>query len=300
MFQPSIRKIVLTFAVFTAMTATADSREASVHGTSELVLDFNYNVTLREAKEECILMAKNDAIAKEFGELVTSDVVETMSESDGETTKSDYMESHEMKARGVWLRETKPTKFDVDYFDGKLVLKAEVWGKAREIKQSKVELKWKIMKDGNGKRMATQMFYDYPNKKDKEKIYVTFKAPTDGYVAIYLTQWSADVTDCLLPYRKNTSGLHEVKGGKEYTFFDKSFDPQANSISLTADNGDKDKYQMVIIFSPNKFYRPADIEVKGKNQVLNSSNFQKWLLTQQRDEDMVVEKKFVTVMKPKD
>ena len=210
------------------------------------------------------------------------------------------MESHELKARGVWTEQTKPTKFDVDYFDGKLVLKAEVWGKAREIRQSKTELKWKIMKDGNGKRVATQMFYDYPDKRDKEKVYVTFKAPTDGYVAVYLTQWSADMTDCLLPYKKNTSGLHPVQGGQEYTFFDKKTDPSANSISLTVDKGDREKYQVVIIFSPNKFYRPSDIEEKGKNQVLSSSKFQKWLISQQRDEDMVVEKKFVTVTKPKD
>lgn len=297
--QHSLRRFVLLFAVFTAITVDAQRRVANVHGTSELVLYFNYNVTLREAKEECINMAKNDAIAREFGELVTSDVVETVVQSDGETTASDYMESHSLKAQGIWLEDTK-LKFDVDYFDGKLVLKAEVWGKAREIKQSKVDLKWKIMKDGNGKRVATKMFYDYPNKKDKEKIYVTFKAPTDGYVAIYLTQWSTDVTDCLLPYKKNTSGLHPVKGGKEYVFFDKAEDPQANSVSLTVDKGDKEKYQVVIVFSPNKFYRPSDIEMKGKNQILSSSKFQKWLLTQQRDEDMVVETEFVTVMKPND
>ncbi len=299
MIQPTMRMIVLLFAVFTAMTAGAQ-REARVHGTSEYVLDFNSRLSLREAKEECIALAKNNAIKAEFGELVTSDVVETTMQSDGETTASDYVESHELKARGVWTEQTKPTKFDVDYFDGKLVLKAEVWGKAREIRQSKTELKWKIMKDGNGKRVATQMFYDYPDKRDKEKVYVTFKAPTDGYVAVYLTQWSADMTDCLLPYKKNTSGLHPVKGGQEYTFFDKKTDPSANSISLTVDKGDREKYQVVIIFSPNKFYRPSDIEEKGKNQVLSSSKFQKWLISQQRDEDMVVEKKFVTVTKPKD
>jgi hypothetical protein len=266
-------------------------RTVTVNGTYTYIVGDNDDISLREAKVKCIELAKAEAIKAEFGEMITSDVIDTNLETNGEATSSFFWENTVAMAKGDWLGDTKSPELDIEYKDGKLVFKAEVWGKVREIVQAKTDLKWNIMKEILGQKSETTSFVS------GERIFVRFRSPSDGYVAVYLIVGD-DETSCLLPYRKDPSGMFKVRNGKEYIFFDKDEDPRASFYKLSTLH-EKEANQLVVIYSPNPFAKCTDITGDARHpNSLSTHDFQKWLLKCQRaDRDMVVAKKWVTIRK---
>lgn len=266
-------------------------KTSALHGTYTYEVGDNDNITLREAKRKCIELAKAAAIKAEFGELITSDVIDSNVETNGEATSSFFWENTVAMAKGDWLGDTRDPEIHIEYIDGKLVFTAEVWGTAREIMQARTDLEWKVMKDGSdGKEEAQQL-------NSGERFYVSFRSPADGYVAVYLIE-NDDNTSCLLPYRKNTTGRHQIKSGRDYVFFDKETDPNATPYNLTTQNESEDN-QLVIIYSPNPFTKCNDVSKNSKRpNALTTHDFQKWLLKCQRaDRDMIVNKRWIRINK---
>lgn len=266
-------------------------RTVTVNGTYTYIVGDNDDISLREAKVKCVELAKAEAIKAEFGEMITSDVIDTNLETNGEASSSFFWENTVAMAKGDWLGDTKSPELDIEYKDGKLVFKAEVWGKVREIVQAKTDLKWNIMKEILGQKSETTSFVS------GERIFVRFRSPSDGYVAVYLIVGD-DETSCLLPYRKDPSGMFKVRNGKEYIFFDKDEDPRASFYKLSTQH-EKEANQLVVIYSPNPFAKCTDITGDARHpNSLSTHDFQKWLLKCQRaDRDMVVAKKWVTIRK---
>ena len=267
----------------------AAQRTTEVHGTYEYIVGDNDNITLKEAKLKCQELAKASAIKAEFGELVTSDVINSNAEVNGEAASSYFWENTVALAKGDWLGDTKKPVINVEYVDDKLIFRAEVWGQAREILQAKTELKWKILKSGANEKEPTTVF------NNGERIYISFRSPTDGYAAVYLIMGDDD-TACLLPYKKDPTGRFAVKHGKDYTFFDRNEDPNAAYYKLSTDH-ELEYNQLVIIYSPNPIPKCNEVTGDAKHpNSLNTRDFQKWLLRCQRqDRDMVINKKWVKI-----
>lgn len=283
-------RLFLSLCIIMPFVAVAQ-RTVTVNGTYTYIVGDNDDISLREAKVKCIELAKAEAIKAEFGEMITSDVIDTNLETNGEATSSFFWENTVAMAKGDWLGDTKSPELDIEYKDGKLVFKAEVWGKVREIVQAKTDLKWNIMKEILGQKSETTSFVS------GERIFVRFRSPSDGYVAVYLIVGD-DETSCLLPYRKDPSGMFKVRNGKEYIFFDKDEDPRASFYKLSTLH-EKEANQLVVIYSPNPFAKCTDITGDARHpNSLSTHDFQKWLLKCQRaDRDMVVAKKWVTIRK---
>ena len=288
-----MKKLTLIILILAFTLVTQAQREEEVSGSYTYVLSENDGITLKEAKHMCIELAKAAAIKEKFGELITSDVIDSNVETNGESSTSYYWENTVAMAKGDWLGDTEKPKLDIKYEDDKLIFTAEVKGRAREIIQSKIDLKWEIMKDGLTMRKKASVF------ESGERIFVNFRSPADGYVAIYLILGD-DVTQCLLPYPKDTDGRFEVKAGREYMFFDKEEDLTAVPWKLSTKRR-LENNQLVIIYSPNPFTKCNDKSVdKMHPNTLNTHDLQRWLLKCQReDRDMVVNKKWVKIYQKK-
>lgn len=288
-----MKKLTLIVLILAFTLVTQAQREEEVSGSYTYVLSENDGITLKEAKHMCIELAKAAAIKEKFGELITSDVIDSNVETNGESSTSYYWENTVAMAKGDWLGDTEKPQLDIKYEDDKLIFTAEVKGRAREIIQSKIDLKWEIMKDGLTMRKKTSIF------ESGERIFVNFRSPADGYVAIYLILGD-DVTQCLLPYPKDTDGRFEVKAGREYMFFDKEEDLTAVPWKLSTKRR-LENNQLVIIYSPNPFTKCNDKSVdKMHPNTLNTHDLQRWLLKCQReDRDMVVNKKWVKIYQKK-
>lgn len=260
-----------------------------VHASYIYAIGDNDNVTIREAKLKCLELAKAEAIKAAFGELITSDVIDSNAETDGEAHSSYFWENTVAMAKGDWLSYSQPPRIQMEYVNDRLLITTEVWGKAREITQASTDLKWTILKDAQGKMLETADFCS------GERIYVRFQSPADGFVAIYLITGD-DETSCLLPYKNNTSGRCPIQQGKLYTFFDKQEDPLATHYRLSTQRA-SEQNQLVIIYSPNPFAKCNDITGDKRHpNSLSTRDFQKWLLKCQRaDRDMIVKKKWVKI-----
>ena len=140
------------------------------------------------------------------------------------------------------------------------------------------------------KKVATSQY------NSGERIYMKFRAPADGFLAVYLIVGD-DEANCLLPYPKDSDGRFSISGGKDYNLFDKELDPAAANYKLTTNRPLEDN-QLVIIYSPHPFVKCNDISRDPRHpNVINTHDFQKWLLRIQRqDRDMVVEKKYVRIV----
>lgn len=283
-----IRKTIMGLLLLT-VTAVQAQRAERVEGSYTYTVGIDDDITLRQARLKCLELAKAAAIKATFGELVTSDVIDSSSETNGEQASSYFWENTVAMAKGVWLGETEPPKWDIRYEDGKLVLSVEVKGRAREIMQSQTDLEWNVMKSNGDEMTPAQDF------NSGERLYVKFQSPADGYVAVYLIVGDDD-TACLLPYPQNKTGRHRVEGGKEYVFFDREADPASPTYRLKTKREQEDN-QLVVIYSPHSFTkcndRGADKRHPGS---LTTHSFQRWLLRCQRDDaDMVVSKRWIKI-----
>lgn len=267
--------------------AAAD-KIVSVHGKYSYYVGDDENVTLKEAKMKCIELAKAEAIKAAFGEFVTSDIIST-NIINGADASNYYWQNTVARAKGDWLGDERPPVVSVDYANGDFMFTAEVWGQAREITQANTQLQWAIQTDRNDLRQNVEEF------RPGERIYVNFTSPADGYVAIYLIEGSDD-TSCLLPYRHDTSGRYRIRGGKNYTFFDKEQDAEALNYRMNTSQPEEFN-QVVVIYSPNPFTKCTDVSANGlRPNSLTTADFQKWLLKCQRaDKDMVVNKKWIKI-----
>jgi len=285
----NLRLYFLTILAIPLLVAA--QRTADVHATYSYAVGENDNITLHEAKHKCIELAKAEAIKAEFGEMITSDVIDTNIETNGESAGSYFWENTVAMARGDWLGDSQQPKIDVKYENGRLTFLAEVWGKAREIVQAKADLKWKIMRDNSGVMDETAQFVS------GERIFVKFLSASDGYLAIYLIVGD-DETSCLLPYRRDPMGIFKVRNGNEYLLFDKETDPLATYYKLST-RYETEANQLVIIYSPNPFRKCTETSRDASRpNSLSTHDFQKWLLKCQRaDRDMVVEKKWIKIRK---
>ena len=236
-------------------------------------------------------MAKGQALREKFGSMVASDIIESNVETDGKAGESQFWENTVDMAQGEWLADTKPPLITASYADGKLIFNAEVWGEARKIERTKTDIQWSIMHMVNGKLKETNAF------DSGEFLYVNFKSPAAGYVAVYLIE-NYETTWCLLPYKKNETGRFEVVAGRNYTFFDKDTDDSANIFPLTTKR-DVEANTLCLIYSPNLFTKCNDENVGMRlPKKLSTIDFQKWLLKNQKaDKGMMVEKRQVVIRK---
>lgn len=273
-------------------------KDVDVHDSAIYVVGEHDNVTLIEAKHRCIEIAKLEAIKKSFGVITSGEVHDDYIDVDGKVS-TETMSITSSRAGGVWLKDTKEPVINVSYMDGQLRFKAIVWGKARKIIRSQIDLKWCILTGRNGAFNERKFEpHDHVDVKSGDNLYVGFESPADGCIAIYLIE--GDKTYCLLPYKKNTTGQQLIKHNKYYRFFDEMEDPDAKRLKLTtSDQNEIEMSRLVIIYSKNRFTKCNDNpgDIKHPNS-MSTRDFYKWLnKCYDDDTDMVVNEKTITIRK---
>lgn len=290
-----MRKCLFFFLMATIMPLVSYAqRTAKVVGEWEVKISDDTEVTFYEAKKRCIELAKNNAIKQEFGEWIghTIDIVDYS--KDGKSSNSSYEERIVVRGKGEWLEDVRAPELEMKYIDGTIFLKARVWGNAREVVSNNVMLKWMIQHDDNGIRKATTIL------QNRERFFVNFISPIDGYVAIYLMEDNGNGS-CLLPYRRSNVRSYKVKGGKDYTFFDKEMDldPLVDRLVLSTKKS-RERFTIWLVFSPNEFTKCLDKAVDSKHpNAVSIKEFREWKLQNQLiDHNMQFESRTVIVVKP--
>lgn len=268
-------------------------KEKKAHGIAKIVVEGEYEyMTTKELTEKCINLARTEAIKDVFGELIQSKTNLMDASIDGEEMSSFYQETL-LSSTAEWLEDTKKPEVRQEMEGDKFVIIAEVWGKVREIEPVTIDINWKILAGG------TEDFCESYKFKHKERIYIKFKAPCDGYLVIYILDSHLQQANCLLPYKNNASGYMEIKGDKEYILFDPDFDRTAfpyNYVMTTSCPKEID--QVVLLFSPNKFTKSnTNGGDRLRPQFTSTDDFEKWLTNLRRKhKDLLVDRtKWITI-----
>jgi len=252
------------------------------------------NVTPEAAKRKALDMAKIQALAKEFGTIV-SEESETRSKVHNGQSESDFFSIGSSEVKGEWIETTGEPEYDIRYEDGHLIVTCKVKGKAREIVSAAIDFKAKILRNGTDDKFESSIF------KLRDDLYLSFQSPVNGYLAVYLEDEGNQVS-CLLPYLGQKEGVYPIEANRRYVFFDTKSAPaneKAIVDELWFDTLEKptEYYQVYIIFSPNQFTKASDTEVKETlPRQLSREDFMKWLAKCRKyDVEMNVKKVGITV-----
>ena len=260
------RTFLCALMVFLPLTSFA-AKEKEVSGTYTYYIP--YNVARDKAEQIAFERARIQAIADEFGTVMTQHSRIDMRSSNG-NENSDFWSSASSLVKGEWVSTIGEPTFEPFIENGNFAIRCEVKGIAREITAPKAELDVRLLCNG------TTDAYESSTFKSGDNCYLAFTTPVKGAIAVYLEDEAGDMF-CMLPYYAQTATCTPVSPGVKHLFF-------------TSNDGDEEKYQLTtekeierniiyVVFSQNEFIKPID-KSNGQElslKTLSAENFRQWL-----------------------
>lgn len=227
------------------------------------------NVSREDAKRTAAERARIDALATEYGTLVSQDNTTFVSNRNGESDVV-FQSLGGSDVRGEWLGDSdEPTfRFSVDERTGETSVYARVCGKSREITRSEVPLQIRVLRNG------TQPNYESEAFRTNDDLYLSFLSPVDGYLAVFLLDDSKQVV-CMLPYQAQSDGAYTVAANRQYVFFSQAQAPLTerplvDEYVMTCNAVQETNY-LFCVFSTQPFFKPV-----MPNGVLSLEDFTAW------------------------
>lgn len=184
--------------------------------TSKVSATYTYyapeTVSIEEAKRVALDRAKIQAIADEFGTIVSQSTTTVITNKNGESN-TQFFALGGSNVKGEWIETLGEPIYDVRFENHLLVICCNIRGIAKEISQNRIELIAKPLRNG------TTLKYESTEFRDGDDLYLYFKSPTDGFLTIFLIEPKNNVGYCLLPYKHSKGLSYEITADKEYVFF---------------------------------------------------------------------------------
>lgn len=245
-----MRKIVsVIFILLFALQLSAQSIKR-VHG--EYIYHAPENVTLEQARQTALQRAKVQALADEFGTVVTQNNA-TRVENSGEKSNVDMISLGGSEVKGEWIETIGEPIYDITYEQGMLVVKCTITGKAREIVSDKPIFDAHLLRNGTDLKFESDVF------RSGDDLFLSFRSPVDGYLNVYLDDGQGHVA-AMLPYRSQGFGATAIEGNKNYTFFStKDGGSEVDEYTMTC-NGSMELNQVILVFSENPFTKISSVD----------------------------------------
>lgn len=233
-------------------------------------------MAVEEAKRIALDRAKIQAIADEFGTIVSQSTSTVITNINGESDTR-FFAFGGSDVKGEWIETIGNPDYQLQFENHFLVVRCTVKGKAREIESTKIEIIAKTLRNG------TTLRYESNEFKDGDDLYLYFKTPEDGYISIYLLDEITQLLYNILPYKNQPIPSVKVKGMTERIFFSKD---HAESIeksiideyTLSCDN-DKEINVLYVVFSNVEIKRPTSLISSDPSKPISIQykDFRQWL-----------------------
>lgn len=254
------------------------------------------NISIEEAKTIALQRARLQCLADQFGTIVNqsnSTIIRTKEDD----TEVSHFSLGGTEVKGEWLGDSKKPIYQITYDEANEcnIIYVQVFGRARAISSSKVNLSVKILCNGVTPRHERDLFYE------GDQLFLSFLSPVEGYVCVYLIDEDANAF-CLLPYGATTTGFQQVKSNKNYIFFSKQLSdtPELVDEYVMSCTHDGESNIFYIIYSPNPFTKAVDYSSYTSLQQLSYEDLQAWLLdVQTKDPQMQVIRKTISIKRLK-
>ena len=275
----------LVFSIILMVFALVCHAQKTVNVSGEYRYVVPDNVSRTDAQNIAIERARNEAMAKEFGTVVSQTNTTTTKVIDGKV-ETGFISMGGTESKGLWIDDTKEPEVKTFYEDDVMVIVAKVWGKAREIKNTETEIDIKILCNG----MENERF------KNNDKFSIDFKSASKGYVAIFLRDENLDPIYCMLPYENENGEVRAVKSGTKYNFLstkDPIYPFREETILVTDKTVEFNT--ILVVFSKNQFSLPISEDGEYVPEI-PADKFMKWLRKNRiNDETMQVIEKTVEI-----
>lgn len=291
-----IRRLILTIiTMFVAMGLSAQKTRIASGSYTYYAPE---NVTLEQAKRTALERAMIQIIADNFGTNVQSTNL-TRIENSSSGSSVDMVSLSATDVKGEWIETIREPEYDIRWEQGMLVVTVSVTGRIRELENDKAPVQFaaRLLRNGTEDNAETLEF------KDGDDLFLSFRSPVSGYLAVYLYD-GHDTVLRLLPYAANPDqNTMKVKARERNVFFTTDsrylpagLDPyHVTELAMTC-SGDMEYNRIYVIFSPTYFTVPID--EGGEIPYLSYHEFQIWLTkTRARIEGFQVDMKDITIRK---
>lgn len=284
---------------FLVITLTLFSLTVLAQKTKTVEGEYTYhapeNVTLEQARRTALERAKIQALADEFGTIVSQTELSRVENVNGKSDVN-FLSFGGTEVKGEWIETIGEPIYNIRYEGNMLVISCSVKGKAREIVSAQIDFTAKVLRNGTEEKFESAEF------RNGDDLYLLFQSPVKGYLAVYLVDADAQAF-CLLPYRNQTEGIYPIKANQRYVFFNErlapsSERPQVDEYVMTTERS-SEYNQICVIFSPNQFVKAVDGNLTdGLPRQLSSDDFNKWLAKCRKyDKDMNLKMIPITITK---
>lgn len=284
---------------FLVITLTLFSLTVLAQKTKTVEGEYTYhapeNVTLEQARRTALERAKIQALADEFGTIVSQTELSRVENVNGKSDVN-FLSLGGTEVKGEWIETIGEPIYNIRYEGNMLVISCSVKGKAREIVSAQIDFTAKVLRNGTEEKFESAEF------RNGDDLYLLFQSPVKGYLAVYLVDADAQAF-CLLPYRNQTEGIYPIKANQRYVFFNErlappSERPQVDEYVMTTERS-SEYNQICVIFSPNQFVKAVDGNAdEGLPRQLSSDDFHKWLSKcRKQDKDMNIKTITTTIEK---
>lgn len=233
-------------------------------------------MSVEEAKRIALDRAKIQAIADEFGTIVSQSTSTVISNKNGQSD-THFFSLGQSDVKGEWIETIVEPDYDLKFENHFLIVKCSVRGKAREISQNKIDFTAIPLRNG------TTLKYESTEFRDGDDLYLYFESPIDGFLSIYLLDEIEQVVYSILPYKSENTTATRIIGNKEYIFFsvkdaDKANRGKVDEYILSC-KLEKEFNTVYVIFSPVKFNTGKRLDSKFDDVPYNLTykDFKQWL-----------------------
>ena len=287
-----LRYVFILLMLLNLLSISAQEIE-KVHG--EYTYHVPDNVSLEEGKRTALERANIQALADAFGTLVSQNNSTIIKNENGKSSV-DFLSIGGSDVKGEWIETIGEPKFDIFYESNMLTIKVTIVGKAREIKNANIDFEAKLLRNGTEEKFESDEF------RNGDDLYLYFKSPINGYLAVYLLDENTQQVFCLLPYKSSGEPASKIVHDKPYIFFScQKAEENPNEVdeyTMTCEHS-MEQNTIYIVFSPNMFAKAfAEDGSIGLPRQLPLKEFQKWLgKCKAKDTNIQEKKKVITIEK---
>lgn len=272
--------------------------------------EFTFIGSTSTSLDECRRMAVEGARVRALAEKFGTIVAQSTTQEEIVNSKGDYTEFSSLTTtdvRGEWIADIEPPKYSRPEFDddGNLMVTCRVKGKARALSNKAPQIMAKVLCNGTNAASAGTRF------ESNNRIYLRFKSPVDGYLAVYLLD-ADGVANCLLPYSTTPGGQAQMKADTDYLLFSESpvyTYPETGRVPdeyIVYTDRRKESNTLYVVFSPHPFTKAIDNDKRattvgdGSPRWLSGREFDKWQLDLRKRDDMLTVTKIpITIVNPR-
>ena len=255
------------------------------------------HISIEQAKAIALERARLQCLADEFGTVVNQ-ANSTLIRTSEENTEVSHFSLGGTEVKGEWLGDWKKPIYQIRYDEVNEcnIVYVKVFGKARAISGSKIDVSAKILCNGVTPRHEREEMYE------GDQLFLSFMSPVAGYICVYLVDEEANAY-CLLPYESDATGSQQVEANKQHVFFSRhlSENPAEVDEYVMSCSHDGELNVLYILYSPNKFSKAVDHTTHTSLRELSYEQLQAWMLdVQTKDAQMQVIRKSIMLKKLKE